>query len=206
LSSLDAPTERFSLPAVVIDAKTYRHLRANGQPFPLDQKKVIILSYHYAARLQDEVRQLSWDLVVIDEAHKLRNAYRPSNRIGQSLQWATDGRKKLLLTATPLQNSLMEIFGLTTFIDPNIFGDAYSFRSKYANAGGDLADLRSRLADFCKRTLRKQVLEYIKYTQRRAITQPFSPSENEQRLYEEISRLLQKEDTYAIPHRQTSFK
>ncbi|MCP6134385.1 SNF2-related protein, partial [Klebsiella pneumoniae] len=83
------------------------------------------------------------------------------------------------MTATPLQNSLMEIFGLTNFIDPNIFGDANSFRSKYVNAGGDLPELRARLLDFCKRTLRKQVLEYVKYTQRRAITQPFSPAENE---------------------------
>jgi len=71
-----------------------------------------VLSYHYAAKLQDELRQVDWDLVVIDEAHKLRNAYRPSNRIGQALQRAVEGRKKLLMTATPLQNSLMEIFGL----------------------------------------------------------------------------------------------
>ncbi len=107
-----------------------------------------------------------------------------------------------MLTATPLQNSLMEIFGLTNFIDPNIFGDANSFRSKYVNAGGDLPELRSRLSDFCKRTLRKQVLEYVRYTQRRAITQPFSPAENEQALYDGISRFLQREDTYAIPSQQ----
>ncbi|WP_347139237.1 SNF2-related protein [Paracoccus sp. SSK6] len=195
-------TNKFNLPAVVIDARTYRQMKANGIPFPLSQKRIVVLSYHYAAKLQDELRQVDWDLVVIDEAHKLRNAYRPSNRIGQALQWAVEGRKKLLLTATPLQNSLMEIFGLTNFIDPNIFGDASSFRSKYVNAGGDLPDLRARLSDFCKRTLRKQVLEYVKYTQRRAITQPFSPAENEQALYDGITRFLQREDTYAIPSQQ----
>ncbi len=193
---------KFNLPAVVIDARTYRQMRAEGIAFPLSQKRIVILSYHYAAKLQDELRQIEWDLVVIDEAHKLRNAYRPSNRIGQALQWAVEGRKKLLLTATPLQNSLMEIFGLTNFIDPNIFGDANSFRSKYVNAGGDLPELRARLADFCKRTLRKQVLEYVKYTQRRAITQPFFPAEDEQALYDGITRLLQREDSYAIPSQQ----
>jgi hypothetical protein len=172
-------------------------------PQPLDDAATAIgLSYHYAAKLQDELRQVEWDLVVIDEAHKLRNAYRPSNRIGQALQWAVEGRRKLLLTATPLQNTLMEIFGLTNFIDPNIFGDANSFRSKYVNAGGDLPELRARLADFCKRTLRKQVLEYVKYTQRRAFTQPFAPGENEQALYDGITRLLHREDTYAIPFQQ----
>ena len=195
-------TNKFNLPAVVIDARTYRQMKMEGIPFPLSQKRIVVLSYHYAAKLQDELRQVDWDLVVIDEAHKLRNSYRPSNRIGQALQRAVEGRKKLLLTATPLQNSLMEIFGLTNFIDPNIFGDANSFRSKYVNAGGDLPELRARLADFCKRTLRKQVLEYVKYTQRRAITQPFSPAENEQALYDGITRFLQREDTYAIPSQQ----
>ncbi|MEI6797682.1 MAG: SNF2-related protein [Pseudomonadota bacterium] len=195
-------TRKFNLPAVVIDARTYRQIKADGIAFPLSQKRIVILSYPYAAKLQDELRQVDWDLAVIDEAHKLRNAYRPSNRIGQALQRALEGRKKLLLTATPLHNSLMEIFGLTNFIDPNIFGDANSFRSKYVNSGGDLPELRARLADFCKRTLRKQVLEYVKYTQRRAMTQPFFPAENEQALYDGLTRFLQRKDTYAIPSQQ----
>lgn len=194
--------EKFNLPAVVIDAKTHRSLRREGYALPLEQKAVIILSYHYAAKLQDELRHIPWDLVVIDEAHKLRNAYRPSNRIGQALRWGTEGRKKLLLTATPLQNSLMELYGLTSFIDENIFGDPNAFRAKYVNAGGDIPGLRQRLATFCKRTLRKQVLEYVRYTQRRAVTQPFRPTDAEQALYDAISKFLQREDSYAIPARQ----
>jgi superfamily II DNA or RNA helicase len=195
-------TEKFNLPAVVIDAKTHRSLRRDGHALPLEQKAVVILSYHYAAKLQDELRHIAWDLVVIDEAHKLRNAYRPSNRIGQALRWGTEGRKKLLLTATPLQNSLMELYGLTSFIDENIFGDPNAFRAKYVNAGGDIQGLRQRLATFCKRTLRKQVLEYVRYTQRRAVTQPFCPTDAEQALYDAISKFLQREDSYAIPARQ----
>ena len=195
-------SEKFNLPAVVIDAKTHRSMRREGHALPLEQKAVVILSYHYAAKLQDELRHIAWDLVVIDEAHKLRNAYRPSNRIGQALRWGTEGRKKLLLTATPLQNSLMELYGLTSFIDENIFGDPNAFRAKYVNAGGDIPGLRQRLATFCKRTLRKQVLEYVRYTQRRAVTQPFCPTDAEQALYDAISKFLQREDSYAIPARQ----
>jgi superfamily II DNA or RNA helicase len=194
--------EKFGLPAVILDAKTYRQLKRTGHAWPLDQKAVVILSYHYAAKLQDEVRPVAWDLVVIDEAHKLRNAYRPSNRIGQALRWATEGRRKLLLTATPLQNSLLELYGLSTFIDEHMFGDANAFRARYMNAAGDLDELRLRLVDFCKRTLRRQVLEYVRYTARKAITQPFRPSDAEQRLYDSISSFLQDGDSYAIPSRQ----
>ena len=194
--------DKFNLPTVILDAKTYRDLQKQGNARPLEQKAVIVISYHYAARMRDDIRMVPWDLVVIDEAHKLRNAYRPSNKVGQAIRWATEGRRKLLLTATPLQNSLMELYGLSTLIDDHLFGDPNAYRSKYVNAGGDLGELRQRLVSFCKRTLRKQVLEYVRYTERRAITRPFRPTDDEQKLYDAISLFLQREDSYAIPARQ----
>jgi hypothetical protein len=195
--------EKFSLPSVILDATTYRELKDQGQIEPFESAKVVIVSFHYAARNAKAIRQIGWDLVVLDEAHKLRNAYRESNRLGQAIRWALEEKRKLLLTATPLQNSLMELYGLASIIDENIFGgDAAMFRTQYSNVGGDLEQLRQRLQPWCKRTLRRQVLEYINYTARRAITRPFRPSDEEHKLYEAISDLLLREETYAIPHRQ----
>lgn len=139
---------------------------------------------------------------MIDEAHKLRNAYRQSNRLGQAIRWATEGRKKLLLTATPLQNSLLELYGLSTLIDEDLFGDQYAFRAKYMNAGGSIAELRGRLTEFCKRTLRRQVMEYVRYTARYALTQPFYPTDAEQELYDLVTKFLEGEGTYSVPDRQ----
>ncbi|MGZ7246398.1 hypothetical protein ACXWO4_10100, partial [Streptococcus pyogenes] len=87
--------------------------------------------------------------------------------------------------------SLMELYGLASLIDENMFGDPNAFRARYANAGGDLAELRQRLSTFCKRTLRRQVLEYVKYTRRIALTRPFRPTDTEQALYDSISAFLQ---------------
>src|SRR3546814_1181746 len=70
------------------------------------------------------------------------------------------------------------------------------------NSGTGLDELRERLASFAKRTLRRDVLEYIKYTERKALTQPFNPTDDEQALYERISAFLQKEDSYALPKQQ----
>lgn len=134
--------------------------------------------------------------------NKLRNAYRPSNKVGQGIRWATEDCRKLLLTATPLQNSLIELYGLSTLIDEHLFGDLNSFRSRYAGAGSSISDLRERLSGFCKRTLRNQVTEYIRYTERRPITRPFTPSDDEHALYEAVSGFLQREDSYALPYRQ----
>jgi len=161
-----------------------------------------MLSFHFANRLRDELKTIAWDLVVIDEAHKLRNAYRPSNKVGQGIRWATEDCRKLLLTATPLQNSLLELYGLSSLIDERIFGDVNAFRAQYASAGSDLESLRYRLSTFCKRTLRNQVAEYIRYTERRPMTRPFRPSDEEQALYEAVSDFLRRDESYALPHRQ----
>lgn len=193
--------EKFNLPTRVLDAKAYREAQRSGRA-PLNEKAVIIMSLNYANALREELKSIAWDLVVIDEAHKLRNAYRLSNKVGQGIRWATEDCRKLLLTATPLQNSLLELYGLSTLIDEHLFGDLNSFRSQYAGAGSSINDLRQRLSGFCKRTLRNQVAEYIRYTERRPITQPFTPSDDEHALYEAVSGFLQREDSYALPQRQ----
>ena len=193
--------EKFNLPTVVLDAKTWRDTLKKDQS-PINQKVIIILSYNYANRIRDELKAIAWNLVVIDEAHKLRNAYRESNKIGQGLRWATADCRKLLLTATPLQNSLLELYGLSTLIDEHLFGDVNAFRSQYVSAGGDMDGLRQRLSGFCRRTLRNQVTEYIRYTERRAITQPFRPNDDEHKLYEAVSAFLLRPNSYAIPKRQ----
>jgi SNF2 family DNA or RNA helicase len=186
--------EKFNLPAIVLDAKGYRETLKAGRS-PLNEKAVIIVSFNYANRLREELKAIAWDMVVIDEAHKLRNAYRPSNKVGQGIRWATEDCRKLLLTATPLQNSLLELYGLSSLIDEHLFGDINSFRSQYTSAGSNLDALRQRLSTFCKRTLRNQVTEYIRYTERRPLTRPFRPTDDEHALYEAVSAFLQRENS-----------
>ena len=196
--------EKFAVPATVVDATSLRK-QAAGDVFATLQgvvgKAVLILSYQFAAKLEAELHAIPWDVVVIDEAHKLRNAHRTSNRIGQALRRALEGRKKLLLTATPLQNSLMELYGLSTLIDNHLFGDETAFRKQFMSGAG-IDELRVRLASVAKRTLRRDVLEYIKYSERKALTQPFEPADDEQSLYERISAFLQRENSYSLPKQQ----
>ena len=195
-------SEKFNLPSIVLDAKTYKDQQKLGVPNPFRDKQIIICSMHYASSKAEDVKEIAWDLVVIDEAHKLRNAYRKSNRLGQRIRWATEDRKKLLLTATPLQNSLLELYGLSTLIDDRLFGDLASFRAQYINHSGDISGLRDRLKAFCWRTLRSQVIEFVRYTERKLITRPFKPTEQEHKLYEAVSNYLKRDDTYALPSGQ----
>ncbi len=195
-------SDKFSLPAEVLDARTWALLRKAGEFDPLNRDVISVMSYNFATRMEKQLGAIPWDVVVIDEAHKLRNAHRKSHETGQSLKRALAGRKKLLLTATPLQNSLMELYGLTSLIDENVFGDERSFRTRYSHSDGDLNALRQRLKPFVQRTLRRDVLEYVPYTQRHALTTPFAPSDAEQELYACITAYLQRDFSYGFPLRQ----
>ena len=198
--------EKFYLPTVVLESWNYNQHAGNGHPNPFDQNgKVVACSYHFASAKMDDIRRVRWDMVVIDEAHRLRNVYKTANKMARNIADATSHAPKLLLTATPLQNSLLELYGLVSIIDPHVFGDLPSFREKFVRAGNDEhrnSLLRERLKPFCTRTLRKQVLEYIRFTQRVPITQEFLPSDEEHRLYELVSQYLQREVLLALPARQ----
>ena len=196
--------EKFALPSSVLDAAAIKSSGLSPRTYLANTagKKIMIMSYHFAAKLADDLVTVPWDLVVIDEAHKLRNAHRASNRMGQALKLAFNGRRKVLLTATPLQNSLMELYGLSTLLDEHLFGDEKAFRKQFIHGESDTDELKQRLAGFAKRTLRSQVLEYVRYTKRQAVTQPFKPTDAEQALYESISTFLQREVSFALPKRQ----
>jgi hypothetical protein len=98
----------------------------------------------------------------------------------------------------------MELYGLVSIIDDYTFGDVKSFRSQFAKLGSDdnFDDLKERLKPICKRTLRRQVMEYIPFTNRLAIVEEFVPTEEEQRLYELVSDYLQRPNLYALPPSQ----
>ena len=198
--------EKFHIPTMVLESNSFNRLVKEGLANPFDQQDcVVICSYHFAANKSTFVASNPWDLVVVDEAHRLRNVYKKDNKMAQTLREALEASCKVLLTATPLQNSLMELYGLVSFIDPHVFGDEISFRDQFLRAGNDKQrndDLKHRLASICHRTLRRQVLEYIKFTQRIPLTWEFYPRADEQSLYEEVSEYLQRDELFALPSGQ----
>jgi superfamily II DNA or RNA helicase len=200
--------EKFALPSVILEARTYGAARRAGNPNPFEPSdQVVICSYHFAAARSVEVQAVRWDLVVIDEAHRLRNIYKRTNKIASAVAGGVGASPKILMTGTPLQNSLMELYGLVSVVDPQVFGDLFSFREQFLKSGSEAGrnhDLKERLKAVCIRTLRRQVLEYIRFTQRIPLTQDFLPSDEEQRLYDLVSSYLQRDVLFALPARQRS--
>lgn len=196
--------EKFFLPSFILEAKTFNEEIEKGNLNPFDRDGIIICSFQFACSKSSYLKHTHWDLVIIDEAHRLRNVYKPTNKIANTLKNALDKRKKVLLTATPLQNSILELYGLVSIIDDFIFGDLKSFKSQFSKVltEADYQLLRNRLQPVCQRTLRRQVLEYIKYTKRIAICEEYYPTDTEQKLYEQVSEYLQRPKLYALPNSQ----
>ena len=197
--------DKFFLPSKILETKSFNKEIKNGNLNPFNQKdEIIICSYQFAKSKAPYINQTKWDLVIIDEAHRLRNVYKPSNKTSNAIKDALYPYKKVLLTATPLQNSILELYGLVSFIDDYIFGDLKSFKAQYSRIvdDNDYLSLRNRIKPICHRTLRRQVLEYINYTNRVPICEEFIPSDEEHQLYEDVSSYLQRPKLYALPNSQ----
>lgn len=198
--------DKFNLQGLILESRSYNALRKQGvsNPFVFASGPVIC-SYQFAKAKAKDVKAIAWDLVVLDEAHRLRNVYKNNNVIGKTLRDALDHvHSKVLLTATPLQNSLLELYGLVSMIDDRVFGDIDSFRAQFVNTDREQAfgGLRQRLGSVCKRTLRRQVQQYVPYTARRAIVQEFTPSHEERELSGLVAEYLRRPNLNALPEGQ----
>lgn len=189
--------EKFLIPSSILDAKSKDQLL--GQ-IGLRSAQVLICSYEFALRHEFSLLK-SWDLVVADEAHRLRNYWTGKTKAAEAVAHIVRGaHKTVLLTATPLQNKLEELYGLVSIFDPNYFYSLDAFRERYVKnrdlAGDD--DLVERVATVSKRTLRRDADKYIHFTKRLPLTVEFMPSPEESKLYDLVNDYLQRDELFAF--------
>ena len=191
--------EKFGLEAFILDRLTVesdaRHWQSwleKGQ-----HVRIVLASYDYSSKLMMRFPNVKWDLVIIDEAHNLRNVFHGTKR-AKRLYELTKGIPKILLTATPLQNSLVDLHGLISFIDPRIFGSERLFNKRFVE-GEDYAELKRELSPVLYRTLRRDVARYMEFRKRTCRTVDFTLSADEAELYMRVNNFLKREPLYSIP-------
>lgn len=199
--------DKFSLDSIIIDRKTFTFYAKKGYPNPLKAIKtnIMIFSYQMCSSLKENIREMNFDLAVVDEVHKLRNVHNEKSITANNVKHAIFPFKKVLLTATPIQNNLMDIYGLCSVIDDEIFGDKSVFRYNYIrNYYENAEELEHRLKNVLHRTLRNQVQQYIQFTNRIPKTFSFELSSQEEEVYNRIRQLLlgSNEESYLIPNSQ----
>lgn len=192
--------EKFGRQAVILDRYTVEHDLANVQTHlgNADEVSIVIASYDYSSKLIKRFPHVKWDFLIIDEAHNLRNVFHGTKR-AKNLYDLTHGIPKILLTATPLQNSLTDLHGLVSFIDPRIFGSEKVFNRRFVD-GCDYEELKQELLPVLYRTLRRDVGKYMAFSKRTCITVDFHLSAEEKELYDVTNDFLRRDSLYSIPN------
>lgn len=175
------------------------------------------------AALLDAV--LPFDLVVIDEAHEifagLHKRYDRDGIYDEASDEALMAHRVrgflrsspvLLLTATPMQNTLAELWGLVQYVEPTgtLLGDITTFRKVFCAEDdrtlvpGQEHELQRRLAVVLQRTLRRQAQEFLDrpFTQRRCRLYEYTMSDDERSLYDDVTEYLLQPSLYAFSGRQ----
>ena len=199
--------DKFYLPSIILEKKLFNQILNNTYKNPFDTtNNIAICSYPFARKNIEHISRVDWDLVVIDEAHALRNVYRNNNKTGLALKLGLQRFKKLLLTATPLQNDIKELYGLISIIDNGYFGSLASFSSQYNKVAlrneDTYLELRRRILPIVHRTLRSQVQAYVKYTNRIPLVQEYFPTAEEIELSTRINKYLERTDSFGLPNSQ----
>jgi SNF2 family DNA or RNA helicase len=164
---------------------------------------LVSLSSARRAPLRDTLAGVHWDLVIIDEAHRVKNPATASARLVRDLQ----ARHLLLLTATPVENRLSDLFNLTNLVAPGALGTAKDFRARH---GGDVggprngAALRARLADVVVRHRRSEVA--LMLPRRLAETLSVRPLPAEAQLYRDVADRVRLEGRTAPANRTIALR
>ena len=191
--------DKFQLEAIILDRLTVEKDPRDWERILSDSNraKVIITSYDYSSKLMSRFPKVKWDFIIIDEAHNLRNVFHGTKR-AKNLYEQSKGIPKILLTATPLQNSLTDLHGLVSFIDSRIFGSEKVFIKRYIE-GEEYSELKQELSPVLYRTLRKDVSKYMNFKKRICKTVDFTLSPDEIELYQRVNNFLKKDILYSIP-------
>jgi superfamily II DNA/RNA helicase len=190
--------DKFGKKAVILDRQTVeKDYYGMKDWIEKPEVRIIITSYDYASKLMRRFPAVKWDFIIIDEAHNLRNVFHGTKR-AKNLYELSKGIPKILLTATPLQNSLSDLHGLISFIDPKIFGSEQVFNHRFIE-GQDYETLKQELLPVLFRTLRKDVGKYMDFKRRECITVDFHLTQEESDLYNLVNAFLKRETLHSIP-------
>lgn len=194
--------EKFLIPSTLLSLQNMEEKLAPSSG-PSRAPEVLICSYEFVLRNESRLAK-SWDLVIVDEAHRVRNFWNGRTKVAEAVAHIVRGSSKtIMLTATPLQNRLEELYGLVSVFSPEYFYSLDVFRERYVRGGASRDDdLAARVGAISKRTLRKDAQKYIQFTERLPLTMEFNPSPEELELYEKVNDYLQREVLHAFTKSQ----
>ena len=189
----------FTLPYVLIDTEQALQPLSNTDGNPFEQDGLFITTYDFAVEKAEFISQIKWDLVIFDEADQLSKSHKDDNLTAATLKQATEGAFRLLLTPTPITLSIMDIYGLLHFIDETVLPDEKEFYDRYFRKPDNYPELSEWVSQYCFRTLKMQVSDYVNFTERIPYTVGYQLTAAEKSLYEGLETYLALPKKAAYP-------
>jgi SNF2 family DNA or RNA helicase len=191
---------KFGLPSVLAVGGS-----RSDPPTVAPDRPVLIASLPAARRdpLRAKLIARPWDLVILDEAHRVKSPRSASGRLARALR----ARYLLLLTATPVENRLDELFELVSLVSPGLLGTPAQFRARHGGGAGaprDVAGLRARTHQVMIRHRRGEVA--VMLPRRLAETIRVRASSEETELYADIVARVRAEGRAAPPSRRLALR
>ena len=190
----------YSIPYVVCSNKQeYERLMTDNNQNPFDQESVLISTYDFVSSQEETAAQIPWDLIVFEEANVLSAGYQEENKQAKALDRIAGTSFRLLLTATPIEKNIMDLYGLIWFIDKSVLPESELFLHRYLRKPENYPELAQRVSRFCFRTLRSQAKQYAKIPERILIADEYEISEQEQELYHALEKYINQPEKKAFP-------
>ena len=183
----------YTLPYTVVCSQ--KHLdHADGNA--LDHSGIVITTYDFAAAHETEAAAITWDLVAFEEANVLSGVYREDSKLARALYRIAGDAFKLLLTGTPIEKNIFDLYGLIWFIDNSVLPDEQEYMSRYLRRPENYPE---RVSKYCFRTLRSQAKGYAMLPERVLMTIEYDPSPAEAELYELLYSYVNRPGKLAFP-------
>ena len=184
--------DHYTIPYVIVGANT------DGNN-PFQQDGIILATYDFVAEHELLAGEVSWDLTVFEEATVLSSVYKEDNKQAKALKRVSANSFSLLLTGTPIEKNIMDLYGLMYFIDECILPSEQEFLKRYLRRPENYPELSQQVSQYCFRTLRTQAKQYAKLPDRIPLTYEYTPSQSEQLLYQKLFAYCNQERKQAFP-------
>ena len=193
--------ERFyTVPYVVLTNRDqWRQNTSEDNSNAFIQDAIVITTYDFAADNEEAAKVVNWDLTVFEEANALSPVYREDNKQAKALKRIAGDSFKLLLTGTPIEKNIMDLYGLIWFIDKTLLPGEKEFLARYLRRPENYPELSERVSRYCFRTLRSQAKHYAKVTERVLLTVEYTPGKAERQLYDLLYAYINQPEKRAFP-------
>ena len=193
--------QKYTVPYVVLTNREEWQKNVTDEiPNAFEQEAVVITTTDFLADQYAAAKSVNWDITVFEEANHLSSVFvENGGKQTKLFKEIADGSFKILLTGTPIEKNIMDLYGLMYFIDETILPDAETYLKRYLRKPENYPELAERVSNYCFRTLRSQAKQYAKISKRIHITLEYAPSAKERELYDLLWSYLQKPEKIAFP-------